>query len=51
MQGALRKPLAAADVVALEALVPTTAIQGTRYDAHAMHALDSERVAPDTLRA
>ncbi len=39
---ALAHPLSAADVAALEALVPPNAIAGTRYDAHSMKSLDSE---------
>jgi aryl-alcohol dehydrogenase-like predicted oxidoreductase len=37
------KPLSASDVAALEALVPPDAIAGTRYDAHSMKQLDSEK--------
>jgi len=31
------------DVASLEAAVPASAVAGTRYDAHQMRALDSER--------
>jgi aryl-alcohol dehydrogenase-like predicted oxidoreductase len=41
--GATGKPLSAADVKALEALVPPDAITGTRYAAEQMKHLDSER--------
>jgi len=41
--GALDKPLSAADVSALEAIVPRDAILGTRYAADQMKHLDSER--------
>jgi aryl-alcohol dehydrogenase-like predicted oxidoreductase len=41
--GALEKPLSAADVAALEAIVPHDAILGTRYAAEQMKHLDSER--------
>ena len=41
--GALEKPLSASDVAALEALVPESAIAGTRYGAEQMAHLDSER--------
>ena len=41
--GALAHPLSPADVAALEAAVPPDAIAGTRYDAHQMQHLDSER--------
>jgi aryl-alcohol dehydrogenase-like predicted oxidoreductase len=40
---AIARPLNAADIAALEALVPADAIAGTRYDAHSMKALDSEK--------
>ncbi|MET0390396.1 MAG: aldo/keto reductase [Polyangiales bacterium] len=39
----LEHPLSAADVAALEAIVPASAIAGTRYDASQMAMLDSER--------
>jgi aryl-alcohol dehydrogenase-like predicted oxidoreductase len=38
-----QKPLTPADVTALEALVPSNAIAGTRYGADQMRHLDSER--------
>jgi len=41
--GALDRPLSAADVSAVEALMPTEAIAGTRYAAEQMKHLDSER--------
>jgi aryl-alcohol dehydrogenase-like predicted oxidoreductase len=41
--GALDKPLSAADVAALEKLVPADAVSGTRYGADAMAHLDSEK--------
>jgi aryl-alcohol dehydrogenase-like predicted oxidoreductase len=41
--GALRRPLSASDVQALEALVPESSIAGTRYGADQMARLDSER--------
>ncbi len=41
--GALRKPLAQADVEALERIVPADAIEGSRYGAEQMKHLDSER--------
>ncbi len=41
--GALEKPLSAADVAALEALVPATSVAGTRYAAEQMKHLDSEK--------
>ena len=41
--GALAVQLSAADLEQLEALVAATPIAGTRYDAHGMRALDSER--------
>jgi aryl-alcohol dehydrogenase-like predicted oxidoreductase len=41
--GALDKPLSAKDVAALEALVPPTAIVGTRYMEEQMKHLDSEK--------
>ncbi len=41
--GALDKPLSAADVTALEAVVPADAITGTRYAPAQMAHLDSER--------
>jgi aryl-alcohol dehydrogenase-like predicted oxidoreductase len=41
--GALEKPLAAADVAALEVLLPSNAIEGERYPAPMMKLLDSER--------
>ncbi len=41
--GALAKPLASADVAALEAIVPKDAVAGTRYAAEQMKHLDSER--------
>jgi aryl-alcohol dehydrogenase-like predicted oxidoreductase len=41
--GAVEKPMSAADVKALEAVVPAEAIVGTRYMAEQMKHLDSER--------
>jgi aryl-alcohol dehydrogenase-like predicted oxidoreductase len=41
--GALEKPLSAADVAAVEAILPRDAIEGTRYAAEQMKHLDSER--------
>jgi len=41
--GALALTLSAEDVARLEAAVPATAVAGTRYDAHQMRILDSER--------
>jgi aryl-alcohol dehydrogenase-like predicted oxidoreductase len=41
--GALDRPLDAADLAALEALVPTGAVVGTRYGAEQMAHLDSEK--------
>jgi aryl-alcohol dehydrogenase-like predicted oxidoreductase len=41
--GALDKPLSAADVAALEVILPKDAIAGTRYAAEQMKHLDSER--------
>ena len=41
--GALEKPLSAADVAALEALMPENAIVGSRYGTEQMAALDSEK--------
>ena len=40
---ALDKPLSAADVTALETLVPMGAVVGDRYPAQAMQTLDSEK--------
>ena len=41
--GALRRPLSAADVAELEALIPADAIAGDRYQAAQMAHLDSEK--------
>jgi len=41
--GALALALTAADLAAIEAAVPVAAVAGTRYDAHQMRVLDSER--------
>jgi aryl-alcohol dehydrogenase-like predicted oxidoreductase len=41
--GALDKPLAAADLAALEAIAPTSAFAGERYPTALMSTLDSER--------
>jgi aryl-alcohol dehydrogenase-like predicted oxidoreductase len=41
--GALEHPLAPADVVALEAILPKGTIAGTRYGEEQMKHLDSER--------
>ncbi|NKE44416.1 aldo/keto reductase [Roseomonas frigidaquae] len=43
--GALELRLTPAEVAALEAAVPAEAVAGTRYDAHQMAMLDSERPA------
>ncbi len=43
MLAVLRHPLSAADVTALETVFPANAIAGTRYDAHQMQHLDSEK--------
>jgi aryl-alcohol dehydrogenase-like predicted oxidoreductase len=40
---AIERPLSAAEVTELEALVPRDAVEGTRYDARQMAHLDSER--------
>jgi aryl-alcohol dehydrogenase-like predicted oxidoreductase len=44
--GALDLTLTPEDIAALEAVVPVTAIAGTRYDARQMGMLDSERPLP-----
>ncbi len=44
--GALELDLGAVDLAALEAAVPKGSAAGTRYDAHQMTALDSERGLP-----
>ena len=44
--GALALELSATDLAALEKAVPKGSAAGTRYDAHQMTALDSERAAP-----
>jgi aryl-alcohol dehydrogenase-like predicted oxidoreductase len=41
--GALQVTLAPADVDRIETALPATAVAGTRYDAHQMGVLDSER--------
>jgi len=41
--GALQIALSAADITRLEEAVPASAVGGTRYDAHQMRILDSER--------
>ncbi len=41
--GALEVKLSAEEIAEIEAAVPAHAVAGTRYDAHQMHALDSER--------
>jgi aryl-alcohol dehydrogenase-like predicted oxidoreductase len=41
--GALTVTLSPAEIATLEAAVPAEAVAGTRYDAHQMNALDSER--------
>ena len=41
--GALDVSLSADEITRLEATVPATAVAGTRYDAHQMRVLDSER--------
>ena len=41
--GALEKPLSAADVAALETIVPKGAVEGSRYAEMQMKHLDSER--------
>jgi aryl-alcohol dehydrogenase-like predicted oxidoreductase len=43
--GALEIDLGPKDLEAIEAAVPATAIAGTRYDAHQMSVLDSERAS------
>jgi aryl-alcohol dehydrogenase-like predicted oxidoreductase len=40
---ALNVTLTAEEVAAIEAVVPANAVAGTRYEAHQMHALDSEK--------
>jgi aryl-alcohol dehydrogenase-like predicted oxidoreductase len=46
--GALRIPLTPSDLKRIEAALPPTAVAGTRYDAHQMHVLDSEREGTST---
>lgn len=41
--GALEVRLAPGDIARIEAAVPAAAVAGTRYDAHQMSILDSER--------
>jgi aryl-alcohol dehydrogenase-like predicted oxidoreductase len=41
--GALALDLAPAELAAIEATVPAASVAGTRYDAHQMAMLDSER--------
>jgi aryl-alcohol dehydrogenase-like predicted oxidoreductase len=41
--GALEIALTAEEMAQIEAAIPPEAVAGTRYDAHQMHALDSER--------
>ena len=41
--GALKIELTAEEMAQIEAAIPPGAVAGTRYDAHQMHALDSER--------
>jgi aryl-alcohol dehydrogenase-like predicted oxidoreductase len=41
--GALEIKLSAEEITQIEAAIPPEAVAGTRYDAHQMHALDSER--------
>jgi aryl-alcohol dehydrogenase-like predicted oxidoreductase len=41
--GALDVRLSADDIARIEAAVPAAAVAGTRYDAHQMSILDSER--------
>jgi len=43
---ALDMVLSPQDLAAIEAAMPAQAVMGTRYDAHQMHALDSERASP-----
>ena len=43
--GALALTLTAEDLAAIEAALPAAAIAGTRYDAHQMRVLDSERTS------
>jgi aryl-alcohol dehydrogenase-like predicted oxidoreductase len=43
--GALQLSLSAAEIAALEAAVPAAQVAGTRYDAHQMKVLDSEKPA------
>ena len=49
--GALDLELTPADVTAMEAAVPAGAIAGTRYDAHQMQILDSERASTSSSAA
>lgn len=44
--GALDLKLDAEDLVRIERAVPAAAVAGTRYDAHQMAILDSERASP-----
>ena len=41
--GALEVKLSAEEIAEIEAAVPAHAVAGTRYDAHQMKALDSEK--------
>jgi aryl-alcohol dehydrogenase-like predicted oxidoreductase len=41
--GALEIKLSTEEMAQIEAAIPPGAVAGTRYDAHQMHALDSER--------
>ena len=51
MLGALDVELSAEEVHQLEAAVPASAVAGTRYDAHQMRMLDSEKPAAGAPRA
>ena len=42
--GALQVTLSPDDLASLEAAVPAAAVAGTRYDAHQMRMLDSDRI-------
>ncbi len=51
MLGALSVELSAEEIRQLEAAVPASAVAGTRYDAHQMRMLDSEKPAGNAPRA
>jgi aryl-alcohol dehydrogenase-like predicted oxidoreductase len=44
--GALELQLSAEELLHLEAAIPASAVAGSRYDAHQMQVLDSERTSP-----